>query len=205
VKICGITNADDARMALDAGADALGVIAVPGSPRWIAPQTVGEIVAVAGPLVPVITVARSVHDAREHTHGPVQFYEGAATSARDIRVFRIRDRESLAALADFEESVSAILLDTHHDGALGGVGKTFDWDLAVAARALLRGRPLILAGGLTPENVADAIRIVRPYAVDVSSGVESEPGRKDADKIRRFFGAVRDGCGALVAAQSEYP
>ena len=88
--------------------------------------------------------------------------------------------------------VAAYLLDTHHESALGGSGQTFDWDLAVEAKRLAGDVPVILAGGLTPENVAEAVTKVRPFAVDVASGVEAEPGRKDHDKIRAFIQAVRD-------------
>jgi phosphoribosylanthranilate isomerase len=196
IKICGITNAEDARTAVEAGADALGVIAVPESPRYVAPEDVPGVFRDCGPFPPLVVVARTTADAARYAGrrvGVVQFYAGPVDPARpSIRVFRVRDADSLTEIADYAEPVDALHLDTYHEGALGGVGQTFDWSLAVAAKSLLRGRKLILAGGLTPENVADAVRTVRPYAVDVSSGVEAEPGRKDHEKIRRFIRAVRE-------------
>ena len=104
-----------------------------------------------------------------------------------MKAFRIRDAESLKALRDYP--TDAWLLDACSTKAIGGTGETFNWDLALEAKKL--GKPIFLAGGLTPENVADAVTRVRPYAVDVSSGVESAPGKKDADKVRRFITAAR--------------
>lgn len=196
IKICGITNRVDARAAVEAGADALGVIAVPESPRYVAPEDIHEVFGGIGPFTPVVVVAKTATSAQEYRDpypGPIQFYGGPRDPDRPaIRVFRIRDAQSLTEIVEYHEPVDALLLDTYHDTALGGVGQTFDWSVAVAAKSLLRDRKLILAGGLTPENVGAAIRAVRPYAVDVSSSVESEPGRKDHDKIRRFIQAVRE-------------
>jgi phosphoribosylanthranilate isomerase len=104
-----------------------------------------------------------------------------------MKAFRIRDQESLAALE--RHPTDAWLLDAYSAKGLGGTGETFNWDLAVRAREF--GRPIFLAGGLTPDNVAEAVRRVRPFGVDVSSGVESEPGRKDAEKVRAFIAAAK--------------
>jgi phosphoribosylanthranilate isomerase len=104
-----------------------------------------------------------------------------------MKAFRMKNAESLAALASFTSD--AFLLDSHVPDKPGGTGQTFNWDLAVAAKKF--GRPIFLAGGLTPENVADAIRAAQPFAVDVSSGVEISPGRKDPEKIRAFIAAAR--------------
>ncbi len=111
-----------------------------------------------------------------------------------MRAFRVRDEASLAEIQDYpyHQYIAAYLLDTYHKDKLGGSGETFNWDLAVEAKRIAAGKPIILAGGLTPENVAEAIARVRPYAVDVSSGVEAEPGRKDHDKLRRFLRGVRE-------------
>jgi phosphoribosylanthranilate isomerase len=198
IKICGITNVADAHAALEAGADALGVIAVPESPRYVSPEDVHDVIGWIGPFTPVVVVARTAAEGSEYMYpypaypGPIQFYEGPRDRDRPaIRVFRIRDAHSLTEIVDYVEQVDALLLDTFHETALGGVGHAFDWSVAVAAKSLLRGRKLILAGGLTPDNVAEAIKAVRPFAVDVSSGVEAEPGRKDLRKLRAFIRAVR--------------
>jgi phosphoribosylanthranilate isomerase len=104
-----------------------------------------------------------------------------------LKAFRVRDRESLNQLTNFQ--TDAFLLDAHSKGGLGGTGEKFNWDLAVEAQKF--GKPIFLAGGLTPGNVAAAVRQVRPFAVDVSSGVESAPGKKDAAKVRAFVQAIR--------------
>jgi phosphoribosylanthranilate isomerase len=104
-----------------------------------------------------------------------------------MKAFRIRSEESLSLLTDY--GTDAWLLDSSADEKLGGTGKTFDWKLAVAANKL--GKPIFLAGGLTPDNVADAVRSVQPYGVDVSSGVEKSPGKKDPAKVRAFIEAAR--------------
>jgi phosphoribosylanthranilate isomerase len=107
-----------------------------------------------------------------------------------VRVFRVKDRASLDEIAGYAEPVVAVHLDTFHEKSLGGVGQSFDWALAVQARKLTN-LPLVLAGGLTPESVAEAVRLVRPDAVDVSSGVEASVGKKDPEKVRAFIDAVR--------------
>ena len=106
---------------------------------------------------------------------------------KTIKAFRVRDADSLRVLPDYD--TSAWLLDSFVPDKLGGSGATFNWDLAVEAKKL--GRPIVLAGGLTPENVADAVRKVQPYAVDVSSGVESAPGKKETSKVRKFVAAAK--------------
>lgn len=192
VKICGLTNLDDALAALDAGADALGFIAVPGSKRFVSPETFAQIRAALPPFATTVIVGRTVEETESYRADVVQFYEGPADPRRrSVRVFRVRDRDTIDELVNYPEPVEAVLLDTFHDAALGGAGKVFDWNLAIQAKSET-SLPLILAGGLTLENVAEAVRLVRPYAVDVSSGVESEPGRKDPEKLRRFVHAVRE-------------
>lgn len=192
IKICGLTSLDDALAALDAGADALGFIAVPGTRRYVSPEAFARIRAALPPFATTVAVGRTVGDTEGYEADVVQFYEGPSDpSRRGVRVFRVRDRASLDELIDYSEPVSAVHLDAFHESALGGVGKSFDWDLAVEAK-IRTALPLILAGGLTAETVAEAVRRVRPYAVDVSSGVEGEPGRKDHEKLRQFMDAVRD-------------
>ncbi|MBC8136337.1 MAG: phosphoribosylanthranilate isomerase [Fibrella sp.] len=193
IKICGITNAEDARAAVRLGASALGIIGIESSPRYILPEMTPDIFREAKPFVPVFVLKRRADEDVGYESGYVQFYEGVPDRhAHYLRVFRIKDGASLEQLVGYNESVAGVVLDAYHESALGGTGKTFDWRLAVTAKGLLPSLPLILAGGLTPENVFDAVRAVRPHAVDVSSGVEAEPGRKDHDKLRRFIEAVRE-------------
>ena len=198
IKICGITSREDALAAADAGADALGFIAVPGSPRFVPPEVYHEISAALPLFVKRVVVAHRPEDAEEYLAEYVQHYEDAADDSRfrrgaawRIRAFRMRDESSLAEIAAYKDPVGAILLDTYHKSKLGGSGETFDWSLAVRAKALT-DRPIILSGGLTPENVKEALEVVRPYAVDVASGVESTPGVKDHAKIKAFVQAVRE-------------
>ena len=199
VKVCGLTNAEDARAAVAYGADVLGFIAVTGSPRYVSGSAL-QAINPAALFVPTVLVVQRPEDAR-HAYGYyAQFYEDrpgmewwSSDSWRYIRAFRIKDETSLAEVERYREhqGIAAFLLDTYHKDKLGGSGETFNWDLAVEAKRLT-DKPIILAGGLTPENVAEAVAYVRPYAVDVSSGVEAEPGRKDHDKLRRFIRAVRE-------------
>lgn len=200
VKICGITSRSDALAAVGAGADALGFMFYPASKRHVAPEAVAAFV---GDLPPFVVKVGVFVDASEDdvrriagTCGldALQFHgdETPAYCARFgptpvIKAFRVADQSSLAALPSF--AVSAWLLDSYVAGQLGGTGERFNWNLAVEARSL--GRPVILAGGLTPENVAEAVQQVAPYAVDVSSGVESAPGRKDPAKLRAFIAAAK--------------
>lgn len=213
IKICGITNAEDAKAAVAYGADALGFIAVPDSPRYVNSQAQFEIWDMfqsksctrTGPplfVAPVIVVRRP-DEAEDYAALYVQFYEdppgGTLGGISGIRAFRVRDADSVSEIECWlasDLSAAAILLDTYHRDRLGGSGETFNWELAVAVKQLT-DKPIILAGGLTPENVAEAVATVRPYAVDVSSGVEAEPGRKDHDKLRRFIRAVRQADRAL--------
>jgi len=197
IKICGITRAEDARAAADMGADALGFIAVPGGPRYLSPDTYMEISQSLPLFVKRVVVARRPEDAEEYLAEYVQHYDETQDKTRfrrgaqwRIRAFRVRDAASLQAIADYPHAVGAVLLDAYHEGALGGAGVTFNWDLARRAREFTT-LPLILAGGLTPDNIGDALDAVQPYGVDVSSGVESAPGVKDHAKMRAFINAVR--------------
>ena len=198
IKICGISNGLDAMAAADAGADALGFIAVPGSPRYLPPEVYHEISAALPLFVKRVVVAHRPEDAEEYLAEYVQHYEDASDEAHlrrgaawRIRAFRMRDESSLREIAAYPDAVGAVLLDAYHKTMLGGSGETFDWSLAVRAKALT-DRPVLLAGGLTPDNVQDALEAVRPYGVDVSSGVESSPGVKDHGKVRAFVRAVRE-------------
>jgi phosphoribosylanthranilate isomerase len=199
VKICGITNLDDALMAVEAGADALGFVFFGASPRHIFCEQAASIIRHLPPFVQTVGlfVNESLTKVNETTdrcgldivqlHGEEPPGFCAAVRRRVIKVLRIKDASSLEPIDDYP--VSAFLLDAWSPTAPGGTGKTFNWDIAKSAAQ--KGR-IILAGGLTPENVSEAIRQVRPYAVDVSSGVESAPGKKDHAKVREFISKAKE-------------
>ena len=196
IKICGITNLPDAQLAVELGADALGFIFYPKSPRYIKVTAAADICSVLPPFVAKVGVfvdeleyeiekalAECLLTALQfHGDEPPGFCQKFA--AKSIKAIRMRDEDSLRAAAEYD--VDALLLDTYTDDSRGGTGRTFDWSLAVKAKETL-APPIILSGGLTSVNVQEAIRKVRPYAVDVSSGVEREPGKKDPEKLRRFI------------------
>lgn len=195
VKICGITSLDDALEAIDAGADALGFVFYSKSPRHILPDQAADIIRRLPPFVQTVglfvneelSIVNTTADrcgldiVQLHGDETPEYCE--SVRRRVIKAFRVRDISSLHSLAQY--SVSGCLLDAWSQTAPGGTGQTFNWD--IAAEAVKGGQRIILAGGLTPDNVAEAVRQVHPYAVDVSSGVESSPGCKDADKVRRFI------------------
>ena len=203
VKTCGITNIEDALAAVEAGADALGFVFAE-SPRKVDVPAVLNILEKLPPLVTTVGVfakqdidevfriwkQTNLHFAQ--LHGIEMRREMAWSWYRIIKAVRASSWEEIVRQLGDRSGVfsAAILLDAHVEGKMGGTGQTFDWDLAIQAKSL--GKPIILAGGLTPGNVADAVRKVRPYAVDVSSGVESSPGKKDHDKIREFIANVRN-------------
>jgi len=201
VKICGITNARDARAAIELGAAALGFNFYEKSPRVIAPsdawkirQTLPKDVQAVGVFVDwkpaaVLALAQSLELSAVQLHGDESPQDAGFCARRVavIKAFRVGNGFSLAQLGKFR-SASWFLLDAARAGQYGGTGHTTNWDLARKAAAR---RPIILAGGLTPENVAEAILAVRPYAVDVASGVEWRPGKKDHGKMRAFFGEVK--------------
>lgn len=199
VKICGLTNREDALAAVQAGADALGFMFFSGSPRCLTRPHAADIIRTLPPFVARVGVFVNPLEAdvraaiAECGLDTLQFHgEEAPGFCRQfglkvIKAFRMRDASSLAELKQFP--TEAWLLDSYVPGQRGGTGATFNWDLA--AQAVQRQGRVILAGGLTAENVGDAVKRVRPYAVDVSSGVESAPGRKDAGKVAAFINAVR--------------
>ncbi len=200
IKICGITNPVDARLAVDLGANALGFIFYRPSQRFIIPALAAEICAALPPFVAKVGVfvnesaagiQQVVMDCRLDAiqlHGEELPTFCRPWPVKVIKAIRVRDANSLRVAAEYD--VDALLLDTYTAGQHGGTGQAFDWALARQAKTLVRP-PLILSGGLTPENVGDAIHQVAPFAVDVASGVEAEPGRKDPEKLRKFFKAVR--------------
>jgi phosphoribosylanthranilate isomerase len=195
VKICGITNLADAEMAIAAGADMLGFVFYEKSPRYLTLAAAAEItrhlplhVLRVGLFVnaPENFVFQAMHTCGLNLlqfHGEESPEFCTQFGLMTIKAFRIRDEASLADIPQY--ATDAYLLDAYVQGALGGTGHRFNWDLAVAAQKF--GKPLFLAGGLTPDNVAAAIVKVRPFAVDVSSGVEEKPGKKDPAKVRAFI------------------
>jgi phosphoribosylanthranilate isomerase len=199
IKICGITNREDALLAVEQGADALGFIFVPQTPRFVGEwEDLVELLRSLPPFVTRTAVCTTAEMPVALLDGldAVQFYSPDFPSVPGkvmVQSFRIKDAGSLDLM---EETLRArrpraIHLDTYHKDKMGGSGETFNWELAVEAKARF-DLPLILSGGLTPENVAEAITRVRPYAVDVSSGVEAELGRKDPARVRAFCQAVRE-------------
>lgn len=195
VKICGITNEADAFAAIEAGADALGFILYPKSPRYITPAAAGRIVRQFPPFIQsvAVTVNATPPEIRDietvamfdiwQLHGDELPDRCRALHPR--RLIKVLSPKSNAFHHVSEYPVMAFLLDTP-SANYGGTGKTFDWNLAVEFKKTAH-KPLILSGGLTPENVAEAIKTVQPYAVDVSSGVEAEPGKKDHRKLKEFI------------------
>jgi len=217
VKICGITRAEDAELSIELGASALGFNFYPPSPRHITPAAAWEIIRKAAPLVMTVGIFADVSDIESvlsvagqagvsgiqlHGVGPglvpaLMSAFGATGGGRPqgtpvrhypvILAVSVDAALDLAGLRNIE--ANAVLLDAPHPRLKGGTGRTIDWAKAREATRYIR---VILAGGLTPENVGEAIRQVRPFAVDVASGVESAPGVKDPSKLRAFFAAVRE-------------
>jgi phosphoribosylanthranilate isomerase len=200
IKVCGITCQEDARAAVAAGADGLGFIFVEQSPRLVEPETVRAITGELPPFVSRVgvfldeeieVIQEIIHYCRlslVQLHGIESPEYCRKISCQVIKSFSVQagsDKEELAAYTDV---VGGFLLDTYHEDMAGGTGMVFDWKLVEQVKP---PGPVILAGGLTPENVGEAIRQVKPYAVDVNSGVEYQPGRKDTDKLDRFVRAVQ--------------
>ncbi len=201
VKICGITRLEDAELAVEVGAAALGFNFYPQSPRYIEPAAAAKIIRQLPPFVMPVGVFADEADAdrilavaRESCVGAIQV-RGPGLPAMDSLLMRYPVILAVPVHSEFQTSeldnlkVNAFLLDAYDPRLLGGTGKTFDWRLA---REAGRFRPIIVAGGLKPENIGQAIREARPFAVDVASGVESAPGVKDAVKLRAFFAAVAE-------------
>ena len=200
VKICGITTWDDARLSIDLGASALGFNFHPPSPRAISPAAAWNIIQRLPPFVEAVGVfvdwppavvaalARALRLQTVQLHGQESPQEVKELSHefRVIKALRVPRGFQPAKLSRYRHA-NGFLLDGFARGLVGGTGRTLDWKLARAARRYGR---IFLAGGLTPENVAEAIHVAQPYAVDVASGVESRPGRKDPGKLRALFSAV---------------
>ncbi|MFQ5915804.1 MAG: phosphoribosylanthranilate isomerase [Nitrospinota bacterium] len=207
VKICGITNVEDAIIAAEAGADAIGLNFVEGYPRCVSWETAREIAKELPPFLTVVGIFADidVNEIRKaaricrlnavQLHGdepPHDCFRLARTvdmAIRVIKAFRVQGPETLEKIPLFRKSGGVTpLLDAYHPREIGGVGKSFEWELVAGAENL---HPFILSGGLNPDNVARAIETLRPYAVDVSSGVEAELCKKDPEKVRAFIQNVK--------------
>ncbi|HIP96874.1 MAG TPA: phosphoribosylanthranilate isomerase [Anaerolineae bacterium] len=206
VKICGITNVEDALATAEAGADLLGFLFYPPSPRAVTPEQtrriveavrraqftvrfVGVFVDEEADAVQQIVACCGLDYAQLHgVESPGMVADLMGRGLKVIKAFRVRDGTTLTEIERYR--ATAYLLDAYVPGRQGGTGRTFDWNLAVQARQY---GPIILAGGLTPDNVAGAVRTVRPWGVDVASGVEAVPGRKDPAKVRRFIACAKTG------------
>lgn len=202
IKICGITNPEDADVAAKAGADALGFVMYRNSPRWVESAVARAIIAGLPPFMSAVGVfvneeaerVRALMDecgfALAQLHGDESALYCQDLGRPVLKALRLKDRGTVLALAEFQgrANVRGFLIDAFSDHAYGGTGQTVDWRLA---QETVRSARVILAGGLNPRNVAEAVQAVRPYGVDVSSGVEKSPGKKDPDKVKAFIEAAR--------------
>ena len=199
VKICGVTRVEDALLACELGADAIGMVMTPSSPRCVSVEQARAIRDALPPFVDAVVLSHDLSAERVcavirgvlpdlvqfHGSEDAAFCESFGT--RYIKAIGMDGDVDVRAVAAAHPHAAGFVLDGHPPGQQGGRGKTFDWSRI--PRDL--GRPVLLAGGLNPVNVGDAIRVVQPWAVDLASGVEASPGIKDAAKMRAFFAAVR--------------
>jgi phosphoribosylanthranilate isomerase len=214
IKICGITNAEDCRLAVALGADAIGFNFYPSSPRYVEPGQAGAVLQQLPPFVEPVGLfvnlplqdifaflgsLGGIRSIQWHGDNPEP---GDGHPFRYIPAFAVGEKKHLhdinrylVACRELGKMPAAILLDAHVPGLHGGTGRTVPWSLVADFQP---GVPVILAGGLNPDNVAEAVRLVRPYAVDVASGVEQAPGRKDPERLRRFIGNAREAAARLA-------
>ena len=194
VKICGVTNGRDAALAGGFGAAAIGMVFWPSSPRHIDTERARQIVSSLPPFISTVGVfVNQVEEARElaselrlsavQFHGDESIEDCRGMTVPVIKAIPVRDRSAIDAALAYPDKVT-VLLDAHDPIRRGGTGSAIDWSVAAE---ISRERPVILSGGLNAENAMRAVDVVRPYAIDVSSGVESEPGRKDAAKLQALF------------------
>lgn len=195
IKVCGITNHEDARAAAAAGADAIGFIFVEQSPRLVQPDRVRAITEELPPFIERVGVFRDeeidvireiihyCHLTLVQLHGSESPEYCSKIPRPVIKTFSVRPESDSEELVPYAQVASGFLLDTYHRHMAGGTGRTFDWKIVEKLRP---PGPVILAGGLNPDNVGEAISQVKPFAVDVNSGVEYQPGRKDLDKLKNF-------------------
>lgn len=200
IKVCGTTRLKDALLAVECGADAIGFIFYKKSPRCVTERAAKEICSKLPPFVHRVGVfvnetAEKINRIADRCgldavqlHGDESPAFCKKIKRRVIKAVRVKDASSLKEMPLY--SVDAFLLDTYKDNQWGGTGHVFDWELAVRAK---KYGPVILAGGLNPRNVKEAVKKVQPYGVDVSSGVELSPGKKDPRKVKAFLKAVREG------------
>ncbi|BFM48390.1 phosphoribosylanthranilate isomerase [Marinomonas sp. THO17] len=201
VKICGITNLDDAEVAVAAGADALGFVFYDKSPRYVSPDIANQIVANLPPfVVPVALFVDADKSLVEQVitanprwmiqfHGREDEAECASYGRHYMKALRVKEGDDIERSVSQYTSASAILLDAYKKGVPGGTGETFNWSLIPDNLS----KPIVLAGGLTPDNVRQAVSQVQPYAVDVSGGVELSKGRKDSQKVIEFIAGAKRG------------
>jgi phosphoribosylanthranilate isomerase len=201
IKICGITSKEDAFKAIKLGADALGFVFYKKSPRYVSPSRARNIIQILPPFVSTVGVfvdeklgamteisrfcgltTLQLHGEEDHHY----CHRLKRYNVRIVKAFRVNDAFDFRPVEKFD--VDAILFDTYQENLFGGTGKTFNWEML--KRADIKG-PIIVSGGLNPDNVGEAIRLLKPYAVDVSSGVESAPGVKDPILMERFINAAR--------------
>ncbi|MBI3653402.1 MAG: phosphoribosylanthranilate isomerase [Acidobacteria bacterium] len=198
VKICGVRTYAEAQTALEGGADALGFNFWPKSVRFITPDQARKIIQRLPPFLSCVGVfvnadAQRINHIVEQTGIQIVQLHGDEApefcqqlhAAKIIKAFRVNEAFDVEVIKTF--SASAFLLDAKVKGEYGGTGQRFDWQIAIEAKKFA---PIILAGGINQENVAEALRLVRPFAIDVCSGVEAEPGRKDLPKLREFMKTV---------------
>ncbi|MBL8023628.1 MAG: phosphoribosylanthranilate isomerase [Elusimicrobia bacterium] len=205
VKICGITNEEDATWAVNIGAHFIGLNFHKESPRKVSPDLAARIASKVPSFVPtvgvfveqsaadIIKIAKKVGLAGIQLHGN-QTVEECEAITNELEVFLIKavraaNESDLDTLSSYKHIVHYVLLDARVEGQMGGTGQTFPWDLATRAKVF--GKPLFIAGGLNAENVAEAIEATQPFAVDVASGVEKSPKRKDFEKMKRFLETVK--------------
>ncbi|MFQ5900464.1 MAG: phosphoribosylanthranilate isomerase [Thermodesulfobacteriota bacterium] len=203
VKICGVTNIDDALMVCDAGADVVGFVFYDKSPRYLSPSLAAKIVKQLPPFLTTVGVFVDqkgvyIREVLEETGIDIIQLHGNETPGfcsgfgkRVIKAFRVKDNGQNIISEFSRYRTSAYLLDTYQEDIPGGTGMVFDWDKAIEAKGFGR---VILSGGLNPDNIRDAVKMVKPYAVDVSSGVEVRPGKKDENKVRAFICRAKGAC-----------
>ena len=199
VKICGITTVGDALACVESGADALGFVFYPKSKRAVTPQVVRKITQNLPPFVSKVGVfvngdPRDILEIMSYANLDYAQLHGDETpemceyvgASRVIKAFRLKDDSSVQEVKNYLKVVRAILVDSYSEVSYGGTGRRADINLILKVKEIASGVPLIVSGGLNPENVATVIREVEPYAVDVSSGVEKSPGVKDWEKVKEF-------------------